>query len=126
MIIDYKLAVYLLYRDNEHVTREMVERLFECVDTEFSDGSLTHLFNEETIKDLKSRIRKPTVAKMLDQEMKFSIQYEATEDFTFDLEIETQMDLRDEPTRKLLGKQIGNNIADIINEHGKITAFEAL
>lgn len=123
MKINKDTAIFLLLKDNNGVvTEEILSLFYDCVSNGFTLEDLTKLFAESTVNDLKSRIRPESKPVLLDHEKTVDITYKAGE-YTFDITIQTDHDLRDPYTRNLMSAEIGDSIIKDIESFGEIISF---
>ena len=115
-------AISYLYKDNVIVNESMVLETIECLNTGFDDEDLERLYSAESITELKERYDNGNID-TLDKEIKLSVTYQA-EEYVFEVNVETLLDVRTDNARTYLGKLIGNAIKEKINNSGEITAFQ--
>lgn len=116
-------AISYLYKDNAgNVTESMVLETIECINNGFDDEDLERLYSTESIAELKEHYGSTDID-TLDKEIKLSVTYQA-EEYVFEVNVETLLDVRKDNARTYLGKLIGNAIKEKINNSGEITAFQ--
>ena len=116
-------AISYLYKDNaSNVTESMVLETIECINNGFDDEDLERLYSSESIAELKEHYGSTDID-TLDKEIKLSVTYQA-EEYVFEINVETLLDVRKDNARTYLGKLIGNAIKEKINNSGEITAFQ--
>lgn len=117
--LDRTKAINLLYLSNAgEVTESMILALLECVENGFDESDLEQFFSEEIVDSVLT-----SELKILDKEMTLIVNYQA-EEYEFEVVVDTRVDVRDEYSRKELGKLIGNTIKNKITNHGEIISLK--
>lgn len=112
---------YLFESNPDGVVQSHVERLAECIENGvFTEEDIQDIFTEE----IQERIRaEQGDVPVLEEAVVLKVTYQA-EEYQFDVQVETFVDLREEAGRIPMAKLIGNELKQKINNSGEIIAIE--